>query len=226
MAPKIAAISSMVRLIGWIRPAGRGRGGRVGSMRSCARRASRSAASSSALRASMALGQRVLQPVQRRAAFPPLVGRGFAEFLQQAGQLAVAAEHGDADGVPGAQVGGLGQGGVGFGFQGLEIVGHVVSSETPKAPPCGRRPLAVRHRRAPSPAMLRLLVVRVIRRRRPARPGVDGRTGSAVTRALTAPPAPSSRSPRRTRRRHRRWRPAPCGPSRCPAFFSPAMNTL
>ena len=30
MAPKMAAISSMVRLIGWIRPVSRGRGGRRG----------------------------------------------------------------------------------------------------------------------------------------------------------------------------------------------------
>ncbi len=52
MAPKIAAISSMVRAIGWIRPVSRGRGGRVGSIVSRARRSSSAAASSSALRAS------------------------------------------------------------------------------------------------------------------------------------------------------------------------------
>ncbi len=53
MAPKMAAISSMVRLIGWIRPVSRGRGGRVGSSVSFARRASSSAFSSSARRASI-----------------------------------------------------------------------------------------------------------------------------------------------------------------------------
>ena len=60
-------------------------------------------------------GQRVLQPVQRGTALAALLGRGLAEVAQQRGQAAVAAERGDAHGVPGAQVGGGGERGLGFG---------------------------------------------------------------------------------------------------------------
>ena len=119
MAPKIAAISSMVRLIGWIRPVSRGRGGRVGSSRSAARRASSAASSSADRRASIAAVERVLELVQRGAALAALLGRRLAEIAQQGGERAVAAEHGDAHRVPGAQVGGGGQRGLGFGLQGV-----------------------------------------------------------------------------------------------------------
>ena len=54
IAPKIAAISSDVRLIGWISPRDLGRGGRVASIRSVASLPSSAAASRSARRASSA----------------------------------------------------------------------------------------------------------------------------------------------------------------------------
>ncbi len=63
-------------------------------------------------------GERVLEPVQRGAAFAALLGRRLAEIAQQRGETAVAAERGDADSVPGAQVGGGGEGCLGFGLQG------------------------------------------------------------------------------------------------------------
>ncbi len=73
-------------------------------------------------------GERVLELVQRGAPFPALVGRGLAKVTQQRRQAAVAAQRGDADGVPGAQVGGGGQSGLGFSLQGGEVVGHFPSS--------------------------------------------------------------------------------------------------
>ena len=54
MAPKIAAISSMVRLSGWMAPKGSGRGGCVTSIRSAASLAVRAASSSTARRAEIA----------------------------------------------------------------------------------------------------------------------------------------------------------------------------
>ena len=80
MAPKIAAISSMVRLIGWIRPVSRGRGGRVGSIRSLRQAGVQFGGLQLHLAGFDGGGQRVLQPVQRRAALPPLLGRGLAQF--------------------------------------------------------------------------------------------------------------------------------------------------
>ena len=127
MAPKIAAISSMVRLIGWIRPVSRGRGGRVGSSRSARQAGVEFGVLQRGAAGLDQAGQRVLQPVQRGAALAALLGRGLAEVAQQRGEAAVAAQRGDADRVPGAQVGGGGERGLGFGLQGGEVVGHGVS---------------------------------------------------------------------------------------------------
>ena len=69
-------------------------------------------------------GERVLELVQRGAALAALLGRGLAEVAQQGGEPAVAAERGDADGVPGAQVGGGGERCFGFGLQVRKVVGH------------------------------------------------------------------------------------------------------
>ena len=124
MAPKMAAISSMVRLIGWIRPAGAGRGGRVTSRRSAARRASSAAASSAARRASMAAASSSFSAFSAAPRVRRSSGGGAAEFLQQGGEAAVLAEHADAHRVPGAQVGGGGEGRVGFGLQRQQIVAH------------------------------------------------------------------------------------------------------
>ena len=66
----------------------------------------------------------VLQPVQCRTALPPLLRRGLAQVAQQGGEPAVAAQRGDAHGVPGAQIGGSGQCCLGFGLEGVEVVGH------------------------------------------------------------------------------------------------------
>ena len=63
-------------------------------------------------------GERVLEPVQIGTALAALLGRGASEIAQQGGETAVAAERGDADGVPGAQVGGGGEGSLGFGLEG------------------------------------------------------------------------------------------------------------
>src|SRR6185312_4051690 len=49
--------------------------------------------------------------------------RRLAEITQQAGQAAVAAEDGDAHGIPRAQIGGRGQGGVRLGLEGFQVVG-------------------------------------------------------------------------------------------------------
>ena len=57
-------------------------------------------------------------------ALAALLGRGLAEIAQQSGEATVAAERRDADSVPGAQVGGGGQGRLGFGLQDGEVVGH------------------------------------------------------------------------------------------------------
>ena len=115
MAPKIAAISSMVRLIGWIRPVSRGRGGSVGSSRLGRQARIEFGVFQFGAAGLDQGGQRVLELVQRGTALAALLGRGLAEVAQQAGQPAVAAEHGDAHRVPGAQVGGGGERGFGFG---------------------------------------------------------------------------------------------------------------
>ena len=124
MAPKMAAISSMVRLIGWIRPVSRGRGGRRGIEPFGGQAGVEFGGFQRGAAGFDKGGERVLKPVQRGAAFPALLGRRLAEVAQQRGQAAVAAQRGDADGVPGAQVGGGGQCGLGFGLQGGEVVGH------------------------------------------------------------------------------------------------------
>ncbi len=124
MAPKIAAISSIVRLIGWISPTGRGRRrqGRVDALVGEAG-VQRGTFQRHAARLDRG-GQRVLQPVQRGAALPALLGRGPAEVLEQRGQPPVASQHPDPHRVPRAQIAGGGERGVGFGLQGEEVVGH------------------------------------------------------------------------------------------------------
>ena len=72
----------------------------------------------------MRRGERVLKLIERGAPFPALVGRRLAEVTQQRRQAAVAAQRGDADGIPRAQVGGGGQCGLGVSLQSGEIVGH------------------------------------------------------------------------------------------------------
>jgi hypothetical protein len=81
--------------------------------------------------------QRVLQPVQRRPALPPLLRRGASQLLQQPGQLAALAQHADADRVPRAQIGGGGQRRIGFGLKLGNLVGHHVLL-TKKGCPCGQ----------------------------------------------------------------------------------------
>ena len=80
-------------------------------------------------------GQGVFQPIKRGAAVLALFGRRLAEVAQHPGQAAVAAEHGDADGVPGAQVGGIDERRVGGGLQGLQIVIHRSVPYTAKGRP-------------------------------------------------------------------------------------------
>ena len=72
--------------------------------------------------------------VQRGTALAALFGRGLAEVAQQGGEAAVAAERGDAHRVPGAQIGGGGQGGLGFALQVGEIVGHGGTLHAPPIP--------------------------------------------------------------------------------------------
>jgi len=72
-------------------------------------------------------GQSVLQPVERGAAFAPLLGGGLAKVLEQGGERAVAAKDGHPHGVPGAQVGGGGEGGFRVPGEGEKIVCHPVS---------------------------------------------------------------------------------------------------
>ena len=88
-------------------------------------------------------GQGVLQLVERGAALAPLFGRGLAELLQQAGQGAVLAEHGDADGIPGTQIRRGGECRVCLSLQGQKIVGHDVP-HTEKGRPVQAAPSYVR----------------------------------------------------------------------------------
>ena len=65
------------------------------------------------------LAELVAQLVEGGATGAALVRRGAAEFLQQRGQAAGFAEDTDPDGIERAQVGGGGEGGVGFGADGV-----------------------------------------------------------------------------------------------------------
>ena len=103
-APKIATISSMVRLIGWISPAGEGRGGSVMSSRSAAISASHAAASKCALPLGNGGLELALEPVQRRAALPPLLRRQRAKIAQKPGQPSLPAEQADAQRVERGQI--------------------------------------------------------------------------------------------------------------------------
>ena len=62
--------------------------------------------------------ERVLELVKRGATFAALLGRGLAEVAEQSSEAAVAAEHGDADCVPGAQVGAADRAAARFGLGG------------------------------------------------------------------------------------------------------------
>ena len=65
-----------------------------------------------------------LQPVQRGAAFLPLVGRHGAEALEQRGQAAGLAHHPHAHGIERTEIGSGRECGLGLGLQGSEVVGH------------------------------------------------------------------------------------------------------
>ena len=71
--------------------------------------------------------QRVLQLIQRRPPRPLLLGRHLAQLLQQRGQRTIAPQHGNAHRIPGAQIPGGGQRGVGLGLQVQQVVGHLES---------------------------------------------------------------------------------------------------
>ncbi len=124
MAPKIAAISSMVREIGWIRPLSLGRGGRVGSIRSDSRRASSAASSSAIFRLSIA----DVSASFRRFNAAPRSFRCSGGVLPRSRSMPVRVpltpEYGDADCIPGAQIGRGGQRGISGDLQGFEIVVH------------------------------------------------------------------------------------------------------
>ena len=98
MSAKIATISSITWLIGWMRPVSTP-GGRTGSVTSSVSRSS--CASSAAFFSTRAarrerLGHRVLQRVDRRALGLALVGREPAEGGEQGGDRPLLAEGGDA----------------------------------------------------------------------------------------------------------------------------------
>ncbi len=97
ISPKMATISSMVWLIGWMRPSASGRGGRVTSTRSLASRASSAASASSALARLERGGDRVLQGVEALAGLAPLLGAEAAEGLHELGDLALLAQGLDPD---------------------------------------------------------------------------------------------------------------------------------
>jgi hypothetical protein len=70
--------------------------------------------------------------VQRRTAFLTRFGRNCAKPFEQCGQRAGFAQHGDAHSIQGAGIGGGANGGLGFGLQGSQVVGHVILSEYAK----------------------------------------------------------------------------------------------
>ena len=122
IAPKIAAISSIVRLIGWISPRDRGRGGSVGSSRSAASRppAPPPPAPCAVPRSppSARPSARSAPHRARAAARAPSCPRSFSRPVT----VPFLPKHRDAHRIPGAQIGGLCQGRVGLGLQGLKIV--------------------------------------------------------------------------------------------------------
>ncbi len=134
MAPKIAAISSMVRLIGWIRPVSRGRGRQRGIEAFGSQAGIEFGVFQRGAAGFDQSGERVLELVQRGTALAALFGRGLAEVAEQGGEASVAAERGDAHRVPGAQIGDGGQGGLGFALQVGEIVGHGGTLHVPPIP--------------------------------------------------------------------------------------------
>ena len=70
--------------------------------------------------------------VQRGTTFLACFGGDSAKALQQRGQRAGFAQHGDAHGIQGAGICGGANGGLGFGLQGSQVVGHVILSEYAK----------------------------------------------------------------------------------------------
>ena len=73
-----------------------------------------------------------LHLIQRGTTFLARFGGDGAKALQQCGQCAGFAQHGDAHRIQGAGICGGANGGLGFGLQGSQVVGHVILSEYAK----------------------------------------------------------------------------------------------
>ncbi len=96
IAPKIATTSSMVWLIGWMRPSGSARTGRVTSMRSVLRRAASASASSRRGGSGDRRLDLVLELVEGGAVRAPRLGVERAQPLHQLGHAAAPTERCDA----------------------------------------------------------------------------------------------------------------------------------
>ena len=141
MSAKIAAISSMTWLIGWMRPrsAGDWRTGSVTSSFSAARRASIAASFSSAWRAASASAMRSFSPLIAGPLACRSSGAHRAERLQQLGDRALLAERGDAHRFERRLVGGGGDvGEQEFSFERFPCLTHCPSISDQRVT-CGRK---------------------------------------------------------------------------------------
>ena len=97
ISPKMATISSMVWLTGWMRPSASGRGGRVTSTRSLGEARVQRGPGEVRLARVEGGGDRLLQGVQALAGLAPLLGAEPAEGLHELGDLALLAQGLDPD---------------------------------------------------------------------------------------------------------------------------------
>ena len=146
MAPKIAAISSMVRLMGWIEPLGSGAGGSVTSIRSLAR----ARGERHPVQHRLTVGEHVFhlfaEGIDGGAAGLSLVWGHLAKAAQEARDPPLLAHEGDAHGVE--RAGGRARRAMaasGVRLKGEEIVGH---AKAPKIEKGCRQPaaLSISHR--------------------------------------------------------------------------------
>ena len=122
IAPKIAAISSDVRLIGWISPRDLGRGGRVGVDPLGREFALECRGFQIRAPCLQRRRQRFLQPVHRCPALPARLGRDLPKVLQQRRDRPIAPKQRNAHRIPGAKIRSRGKGGLSLGPQGRQVV--------------------------------------------------------------------------------------------------------
>ncbi len=219
ISAKIAVISSMTWLIGWIRPrtSGASRTGRVTSTRSEASRASRAASASSALRAVTAPCTRSRRPLIRGPRSLRSSGVIGAQGLQQIRDAALLAERRDAHRVEGRLVGRRASPGPGGRVRGCRDRSSLSSSRVGgvAVAACCRASGAADASRGREPGTTKA--------RLPGRAAPSVRPAAAWIRrpwrwSAAARPWPSRRRRRSSPARGSRARTAPCGRRRCPTW--------